>query len=411
MTLVFYNIYIKTLGVANNGTHLFVTGGGSGLPDRIVNYLQIYDIVHDIWFIGSPMKNERRFHACSFNEKANAIFVFGGEGDFFNVTNTIEKYDISSNTWIKLNPDDVSLSDPKTYPFSTTFNSRYIFIYGGWDYRIYNDLADIEIFDAINEKMVQLSDINAVYDDFSLPETDSGVTVVSTELIDGNDGVITLYLIGGYDDPDAIFWSEFVYHLIEIDWESSGQSAAPDLTTQYTPALGIYNNTLFFIGTVNNYNQTDSESTIATIEIDLNRLDTEDENANWSWTKDVNMWNSTFKNGYNWHNNSNDSTYLNCLQCSVNVGNYLFIVAPDHNGVKSTSIVGNGIMFIFNMKLKMVVSMDEYSYQLPESNVINCCYVYVIIMFASQFVNCMNTQHKYFYYTSQQKMSYRCHIE
>ena len=105
----------------NNGTHVFVLGGHTGGSFPLsVNHNQIYDIVNDVWSIGSPMYYNRSRAMCAYIEKYNSIYVFAGTNEEVNINNSIsagddvseapnniEIYRIKSDTWYLI--DDIEI--------------------------------------------------------------------------------------------------------------------------------------------------------------------------------------------------------------------------------------------------------------------------------------------------------------
>ena len=341
------------IGTVNNGTHLFALGGNGGIPERASKWFQIYDIINDEWSLGPQLLTDRRDLTCGYIEKTNTIYIFGGQNDNRVVQDSIHKYDLSSQEWSTLGAE---LNDRLIWHYGMNFGQRYIFIAGGYNNNVEKD--SIQIFDAFREEM-----IDDLSDELTLPQRTDGIALIYDE---SNE---ILYSAGGYRDSRSVYWTQLFYDLISIKWKTSIENVPVDneAFVQYMPALGIYNSSLFIIGTNSSDNSSsssinsDHDGSVTVNEIRLDDVNSEfvmDDNVNLNWQQ---------RNWDDYNTSTNDDLkYMKCFSCFVNIENYLFIVAP--NGVNSY-----GRMYIFDMKTKIPISKEEYSFRLPINGTVNSC--------------------------------------
>ena len=156
----------------SNGSHLFAVGGvkTGGIAS---NSTQIYDIEHDVWYLGAEMKYQRNAPQCIYYtsdngngdglelESRNILFVFGGRyNDISNNNavslNSIEYYDITKNKWYLLK--DVSLQFARSYGHVFIAFDWYIFTIGG--YFIYNDSNNDATFEEYTIDQTEIFEID-----------------------------------------------------------------------------------------------------------------------------------------------------------------------------------------------------------------------------------------------------------
>lgn len=309
------------------------------------------------------MRTDRRDFSCVYIENTDTIYIFGGQNDNWILTDSIDKFNFTSNQWIRLS---TKLNDRMAWPFAMNYRQRYVFISGGWLGVGSPSVDYIQIFDTLTEEMVTSTSLSLSRDADGAP------------MIYDQENEI-LYSIGGFGTKTSLYWAQLFYDLIEIEWETSNVDAAGLglLDFEYMPALGIYNNSLFIIGTnTSGGNMSrmtniiidisdENYGTVTVNEIRLNDIyndfvidihDDDGENSNWYQT--------------NWDDYgvsiNGDIKYMQCFGCFANIENYLFIVAPN-------AINSDGIMFVFDMENKIPISTQEYSFELPINSTIDCC--------------------------------------
>lgn len=114
--------------VQSNGK-IYAIGGGGGNMDE----LEIYDILQDSWTTGPPMPTPRRGFSCALVD--NKIFAICGDGpgDGCAGVNTVEAFDIDTNTW------DTDLTDfPNLNPYANSYAgcgvaNGMVYVMGGHD--------------------------------------------------------------------------------------------------------------------------------------------------------------------------------------------------------------------------------------------------------------------------------------
>lgn len=98
------------LAVQRIGKFAYALGGWIN-GSECTGAVEKYDIIENKWFICAPLLFPRRLHGAAALTASNRVFVFGGnanDGEWY--TNTVEAYDVETNTWTQMN--DLPSSGP-----------------------------------------------------------------------------------------------------------------------------------------------------------------------------------------------------------------------------------------------------------------------------------------------------------
>jgi N-acetylneuraminic acid mutarotase len=171
------------------------------------------------WTIGKSMPTPRTEIAVTLVE--DKIYVIGGFDKFGNVLDTVEVYDITTDTWKTVEP----LPQPLHHIAATTFNGS-IYVIGGYTNNNWMPSSNLYIYDPKNDIWIEGS---------QMPTARGALTAV---FIDKK-----LYAIGG-EGVDGIMDHNEIYDSKTKSWLSK----SPMPTARHHTASAIVDGKVYVIG-------------------------------------------------------------------------------------------------------------------------------------------------------------------
>ncbi len=109
-SLRIYNVLCRRDGIVSNADaadqDTIIVCGGWNIPLGLTNTCEQYDVTQDLWLPFPSMKTKKADLALVRWEDG-ALYAFGGYHSGLNLSDTVEKFDWSTNEWRVL--DDVTL--------------------------------------------------------------------------------------------------------------------------------------------------------------------------------------------------------------------------------------------------------------------------------------------------------------
>ena len=199
--------------------------GGRGINNNLLNITEIYSTTTDTWMTGMPMPTARAgLASASIGHK---IYVIGGRnttaprpiGGMY-VMNTVEVYDMVTNTWSSA----TSLNKARSDLVAVAHGGK-IYAIGGWDGT--NVVATVEVYNPTKDTWTMLTD---------MPTARSNL-VAETK---GN----TIYAIGGVNDSLTYLDTTEAYNIAKGKWTAK----APMITARSEMDCARIGDKIYVIG-------------------------------------------------------------------------------------------------------------------------------------------------------------------
>ena len=173
----------------------YITGGE--IKDEATSSFSYMKIKEKVIEESVEMNFTRRFHSMMslITEHKKYICVIGGWDS--KEVEMIETTDGIFGKWLILPSMHYSRSDPTTF----LCNTKYIYVFGGWDYNLKRSISEIERYEVFNDEGIKLTkqwEVIKIKGNRSLLEKyNMGLIDISKDNDEGNKEIL---LVGGYDE-------------------------------------------------------------------------------------------------------------------------------------------------------------------------------------------------------------------